>query len=111
MMRRIWNFLNHDWGGSIFSARGLVTSAALLTGLFLVLHLCGLRENLSFLCGTSPTGNPADQRAFYWGAVYLLLYFGVVLVAPILLIAAGLLKLLRRFSRETSPPDTAPTTE
>ena len=100
MIHRIWNFLNHDWGGSIFSATGLVVSAVLVIVLFLVLHLCGMRENLSFLCGTSPTGNLADRQAMYWAVIYLLLYFGVVLVVPILLIAGALLRLFQRFAKK-----------
>ena len=78
--------------GDFFSARYFFLRAFVIVVLFAVVHLAGLREYTTFLSGT--VANPAvDFRlsAFY-GMIYIALYLGTVVVVPILVIAAGLLK-------------------
>jgi hypothetical protein len=73
-----------------FSPCGLLVRAGLLAGTFGVLHLLGLREYTSIICGTSPTGNVADGSAV-WGVLYAFFHFAFVLGVPILVLAAGIL--------------------
>ena len=74
-----------------FSARYFATRAAGLCVLFALAHLCGLREYTTLLSGTV---EGADMRtSMILGSIYLLLYFAAVLVAPVLALAAGILRL------------------
>ena len=60
--------------------------AAILAGLYLIGHVAGLRELTSVLSGTFP----ASQLEAFLGVAYAITWFGLVLVAPILTIAAAL---------------------
>ena len=60
----------------------MIRRAVIIAGAFVVLELLGGRSEVGFLSGSympSPLG-----------ALYALAWFGVVVVAPILVIAAGL---------------------
>jgi hypothetical protein len=72
--------------------RGLLLRAALITAVYALLHLCGLRHSASFLSGTPVGGTFATLG----GLTYVLFYFAAVVLAPILVIAAGVLRLLSR---------------
>lgn len=90
------------WGGAFFSPRFFFVRAIALGLLFLFAQLGGLREYTTFLSGT--TANPEVSRAMsaLCGITYLLLYMGCVVIAPILLIASGLLAIWGR--RRSSDP-------
>jgi hypothetical protein len=80
----------------ILTPKGLALRGIVLTALFLAAHLAGLRSFTSILCGmSSSAGGTASVTAFL-GSVYVVLYLAAVSVAPILLIAAGLLFLWDR---------------
>jgi len=68
----------------LFSPGGLLLRAAVLSLCFLLVHLLGLREYTSIVCGTSPTADQADTWAIFLGTSYIVLYFIFVLVVPIL---------------------------
>lgn len=68
--------------------RGLLVRAVLWSLAFGVAHLLGFRAFTSFLSGTADFG--ILQRLF--GAAYLVLYAAFVLLVPILIIAAGLMR-------------------
>jgi hypothetical protein len=72
--------------------RGLLLRAALIAAVYAVLHLCGLRQDAAFLSGTPVGGTLATLG----GITYVLFYFAAVVLAPILVIAAGVLRLLTR---------------
>ena len=72
--------------------RALLIRAAIISVAYLVTHLLGFRLYTCVLCGTMP-GQSSDFLATL-GIIYVLLYFGTVLVAPVFIIAAGLLKLV-----------------
>ncbi len=78
------------------SPAGLAARAGLLVVAFAVCELVGLREYATFLSGT--------QHGLRWsssvfgGVAYLFAYYGFVLAAPVLLIAAGLLAAWRRLA-------------
>ena len=79
-----------------------LVTPAFLVGLFLVMHLLGARDHTSVLSGTMPT----DGGSALGGVIYLLTWFGAVLVAPILALQAPIYQLLeRRFgaSEEARP--------
>jgi len=75
------------------SPGGFLIYAAVLSIVFGVAHLFGLRENVSFLSGTL-TG--ASSMSLFWGVVYAALYFMFVLLVPILILAAGIFYVLQR---------------
>ena len=92
----------------MLSPQGLFLRAIAIVGVFILLHLFGLRENMSILSGTSPTGEPGDHGSTFLGALYMMFYFGAVLVSPILVFASGFLCLMvantRRVKQEEVDP-------
>ncbi|XXY48025.1 hypothetical protein WME91_49305 [Sorangium sp. So ce269] len=84
--------------------RALALGAALLAAAFVACHLLGLREHVSVLSGTAPPGSVGDATL---GVAHALAWFGGVIVAPILALAAGVLALLDRLgvagARAASP--------
>ena len=67
----------------------LVTWAMLIVLFYWALTFLGWREYTTVLSGTFPTGVPA-QHAAQNAAVYMAAYFGAVLVAPIMILGAGI---------------------
>ena len=76
----------------ILSPKGLLFRAALIAALYGLLHVCGARHDVAFLSGTPVGGAGATML----GCAYLVFHFAFVIVAPILVIAAGILALLQR---------------
>ena len=76
------------WRAPFLSPKDLVLRAMVLGALFAIAHFAGLREYTSFLCGTSPSPEASWERTAFGGTIYLLLYFGLVLFVPVLLLAA-----------------------
>ena len=85
------------WSGAFFSAKYFLVRALALAVLFLAAHLAGLREYTTFISGTSGGPDVSMQTSALYGATYLALYMGCVVLAPILLLAAGLLVALEKF--------------
>jgi hypothetical protein len=84
------------------SPLGFVLTAAFFALVYAGCELAGLRESTTFLSGTAVGGDwPATVRL---GAIYLLAYFGLVMVVPILLLAAALLVLWQRLVRPSKIP-------
>ncbi len=77
------------------SPMGFLMWAATAALAYLVAELFGLRDYTSILSGTSASGEAIKDSAMIWGGVYVLLYFGFVLAAPILTIAAALMAAFR----------------
>jgi hypothetical protein len=76
-----------------FSAKYFFTRGLELAGLFLIAHLAGLREYTTFLSGTTGDLGTSIERSGIYGTIYIVLYLGCVVVAPILILASGLLRL------------------
>ncbi len=83
----------------IFSPKGLIVRAAVLSAVFLICHLIGLREFTTILCGTYPS-TIMPVLAAGLGFVYVLMYLAFTVVVPVLLIAAGLLSIWARYIRK-----------
>lgn len=76
----------------------LTLVVALLLALFhAALFALGLRDWVSVLSGT-PVPGVAPEEAALGGALYVLAYFGAILLAPILALAGVLSLLIRRVS-------------
>jgi hypothetical protein len=74
--------------GAFLSPKRLLLDAAAITVIFLVGHLCGLREHTSVLCGTVPVGTSAEIGVAL-AVLYAVFYFAAVLLVPVLVLAAG----------------------
>lgn len=77
--------------GLAFSPRGLLIRAAIISVVYLLARLAGLREYTTIISGTSPTGDVSDWWSAGLGVLYVTLYLAFVLAVPVLLIAAALL--------------------
>ena len=77
-------------------SKGFLIRAAIICGVFAICHLLGLREYTSVLCGTPPSGWMSREMGAFFGLLYILLYFAVVLVVPVLVIGAGVFAALQR---------------
>ena len=83
----------------LLSPLGFVARALLLVLFFGICELAGWREHTTFISGTVTTADTGINASVTFGLIYMLAYFGFVLAAPILLVAAGLLTIWRRFIR------------
>ena len=68
--------------------------AVAFVGVFFVLHLAGWRERTSVFCGTVPLERKTQLIQSFQAVSYTLMYFAAVIMAPILLLAAGFSQLL-----------------
>lgn len=84
------------WSGEFFSARYFLVRALALVVFFSIAHLAGLREYTTFLSGTTGSPNVSIQFSAFCGMLYIALYIGSVVLAPILILAAGLLILWQK---------------
>lgn len=88
--------VKRDWfdkltGATFFSPKDFVRHAVLIVALFGVAHILGLREYTAMISGTMASPSLGAEGCTLLAIIYMLLYFGTVVFAPILLIAAGLL--------------------
>lgn len=70
--------------------------AGFLTVLFVIVNLMGMRGFTSVLNGTIGSTTLSWQTAAFLGAVYVFVYLAFVLGAPMLVLAALILKLWQR---------------
>ena len=82
-----------DWliGADFFSAKDFVRHAVLIVVLFGIAHAFGLREFTTIISGTMASPALGPGVCALLGMSYLALYFGAVVLVPVLLIAAGIL--------------------
>ncbi len=90
-------YLKYLLWGSFRTPRGLLLRALYLVLLFGIVHFAGLREYTTFLFGT-PAGPESFRLKLLLGSIYILTYLGAAIIAPILVLAAAILKLWRRFT-------------
>jgi len=70
------------------SPTDLIVRAIVLSALFGLAHWAGLREHTTFLSGTLADPSMRWEWAAFLGCTYLVLCFALVLLVPILLLAA-----------------------
>lgn len=87
-----------------FSPKDFVRHAVLIVALFAVAHVSGLREFTTIISGTMASPELGAGVCALLGMGYMALYFGVVVLVPVLLIAAGLLKCGERLRRGQKLP-------
>jgi hypothetical protein len=85
-----------DWfeklvGAEFFSPKDFVRHAVLIVVLFAVAHAFGLREYTTIISGTMASPTLGVETCALLAMIYLVFYFGAAVLAPILVIAAGLL--------------------
>lgn len=97
MKTRLLAWIRND---RFFSPRGFLLRAALLAAFLGILHLLGLRESASVLCGTYPEGAGIPELGAFLGLLYVLVYLGFAVAAPIFVLAAGFLRLLTPAARK-----------
>jgi hypothetical protein len=98
-MKALRNRLGRLVTAELFSAKDFVRHAVLIVVLFAVAHAFGLREYTTIISGTMASPTLGVETCALLGMGYLALYFGAVVLAPVLLIAAALLKLWERLAR------------
>ena len=102
MMRHIGHVTGVLLARIFLRPAGWLGSAICLLAVFVVLHLLGWRDDMSFLTGTvSPTR--ADLMILR-GTMYGLSYLAAVIVSPILILAAVLRAILERLLARPEPP-------
>ena len=83
----LWKLVKADF----LSPKDLLQRAALILMLFAIAHLAGLREFTTIISGTLAEPSLGVEMCALLGFGYMALYFGAVVLVPILVIAAGLL--------------------
>ena len=84
---------------TLVSPAGFLAAAALISALYGLAHLAGLRAYTTILSGSAPPGGGDPNAATALGLAYLALHFACVIGAPILVLAAGVLRGLERVGR------------
>ena len=87
------------WRAEFFSPRDFVRRALVITVLFVIVHLTGLREFTSFLSGTMGSTKLGWEGSAFLGLTYIFAYLGFILIVPIFLLAAGLLVIWKRWTK------------
>lgn len=93
-MKRIFGLVASP--GQVFSPLGLSVRAAELLAVFVLCHLAGLRDYTCVLCGTPPSPGAAGALQAGLGVGYVVLYICATVLAPVMLLAALLLRAARR---------------
>ncbi len=78
------------------SPRDLLQRAGVIIFAFLLAHLCGLREFTSVLNGTVGSVAVGWRLSMFFGLIYLVLYMAVVVLVPIMILAAIILTAIDR---------------
>lgn len=73
------------------SPKDMVQRAAAISGLFLLVHLAGLREYTDILAGTIGSLDLGWKLSTFLAGIYIFLYLAFVLLVPALLLAATIL--------------------
>jgi len=102
-----WSRLVSGGRWSLLTPSGLVVRAVVGILVFTILHAIGLRAYTTVISGTSPTGRQVGYGDMWKMLAYVLSYLSATVLAPILLLAAGVLSLLtRRVHRPERYPGT-----
>lgn len=78
----------------IFTPKGFASRAVVIAILYLICHIAGMRDYTSLLSGTLAMTSGAKTVSAFLGIAYMFLYFAAVIIVPILLIGAGIFRVL-----------------
>lgn len=81
---------------ALISPAGFLAAAVSISALYALAHLAGLRAYTTILSGSAPPGGGDPGAATVLGLAYVALHFACVIGAPILVLAAGVLRGLER---------------
>jgi len=81
------------WRAEFFSPGGFVLRALAICVAYLIVHLAGLREYTSILNGTVGPGSASRELSTVLGVTYIATYLAFVILVPVLILAALILKL------------------
>jgi hypothetical protein len=82
------------------SPKDMLQRAAAISGLYLLVHLAGFREDTSVLNGTIGSVALGWDLSTFLAAVYIMLYLAFVLLVPVLLLGAGILVVWQRLRQK-----------
>ena len=86
------------WRAEFCSPKDFVRRALLITLAFLAVHLAGLKEFTSILNGTTGSVELGWGLSAFLGLMYILGWLALVILVPILLLAAAMLVIWNRVS-------------
>lgn len=87
------------WRAEFFSPKDLVRRALVITAIYVVAHLAGLREFASILNGTVGSVALGWGLSAFLGLGYIFAYLAFVVLVPMLILAAALLAFWNRVFR------------
>ena len=105
MIKLLWQRLALFRRAEFLSARDLLQRAGAISALFLVAHLAGLREFTSVLNGTIGSVAAGWKLSGFLALIYILLYLAFVILVPVLVLAAMILAVWRRWVQKERTPD------
>jgi len=85
------------WHAGAWTPTGLIRRAALVSFAFVLARAIGLQQFATVLNGTTGSVALGWQLSGFLGVLFVCLYLGAVLLAPVLLIASAFLALWQRF--------------
>jgi hypothetical protein len=97
------------WKSAIFrraeflSARDMLQRAVAISVVFLILHLAGFREFAGILNGTIGSLALGWNLSAFLAVLYIVFYLMFVILVPVLILAALILMVGKRFRRKSSP--------
>jgi hypothetical protein len=91
------------WQAELFSPAGFVQRALMISAIYLLVHLAGLREYTSVLNGTVGPDSAGWASSAFFGVAYIIIYLVFVILAPVLVLAAGILAVWRRHTGKKLP--------
>src|ERR1044071_9230864 len=89
--------LRRLWRAEFLSPKDLIKRAILITIVFTIAHLAGLKEFTTVLNGTMGSIQLGFGISAFLGLSYIFLYLALVLLVPILALAAAMLLAWKRF--------------
>jgi len=78
------------------SPRDMLQRAVAISGLYLLVHLAGFREYTGILNGTIGSLDLGWKLSTFLAGIYILVYLAFVLLVPMLILAAMILKVWER---------------
>jgi hypothetical protein len=97
MIKHFWQRLAVFQRAEFLSAKDLLQRAGVISVLFLVAHLAGLREFTSVLNGTIGSVAAGWKFSGFLALIYILLYLAFVILVPVLILAAIILMVWQQY--------------